>query len=234
MDKFFQFFQKYRQDLDVYEKELYANYRAKHFFAANNIFLEKYDIEHYENNIFTALMKRKSAKLPISPSEKLSRESLSTLLKYSVGLNETEEKRVHPSGGGKYPIMTYILIYDIDGILPGAYYYNPQKHSLIEIFIFDEQEVNKIKNNLHSDYKSAQSVVFLSYSKDRNYLKYGSLAYQAAILEGGHIAQNFFLVGTVIDLQVLCSLTMDFEFIEDLFGLTGTDESMFYSIVLAK
>jgi hypothetical protein len=71
----------------------------------------------------------------------ISSHDLSDFLFYSAGcLNETKEKilgvevkrkrRTYPSGGGMYSSRVFLCIYNVEGIEPGVYIYQPVSHSL--------------------------------------------------------------------------------------------------------
>ena len=216
----------------MYLNHLEPDYYSYCFNSLKIISLKK-EISPPSFNIVELLNKRKSAKLPIQPQKKINIDQLSKLIKLSFGLKNDENKRVYPSGGEKYPNHLFLLVYDIEGLESGSYYYDPNKHSLIEIETYDNEEIEESKKNFVSDYQNVNCMFFIVYDKDRNQLKYDNLGYQLALLEAGHIGQNFSLIGEYMKLQVRCSLSFDANKIEKILKINSISDVVIYSILIA-
>jgi Nitroreductase family len=84
-------------------------------------------------------MKRRSGRKFQSKSCELNKLSsiLSLSIRENIELKFSDDTswchRPYPSGGGLYPVDTYIAVYNVESIPRGIYYYNPKSHSLTEI-----------------------------------------------------------------------------------------------------
>lgn len=102
------------------------------------------------------------------------------------------ERRTYPSGGARFPVETYIISYNVDGLNPGAYHYNILKGKLEKVLDRDISEKSKEINSpfLHDP---AASIILTS-ALPRAEVKYGPKALPISYIEAGHIAQNINLV----------------------------------------
>lgn len=143
-----------------------------------------------------ALKNRVSAQ-PKSESVRIA--ELSTLLHGALSAEKTGRRR-HPSGGGRYPIETYVLARSVDGIPRGAYHYAPGAHSL--------ERVGDLPGNLSELFPgesnfawaaSAPVIIALTGDWTRNE-HYGDFGYALGLIEAGHMGQNILLAASALGL----------------------------------
>lgn len=120
-------------------------------------------------------------------------EELSKILRSCriLDLNRDPEKRTYPSGGARFPVELYLISFNIDRLIPGAYHYNIKKESL-ELLL--DKDLKSKRRELISPYleNPAATVIFTSVLA-RSEVKYGLRAYPYSLIEAGHMGQNIHL-----------------------------------------
>jgi SagB-type dehydrogenase family enzyme len=106
-------------------------------------------------------------------------------------------KRLLPSGGGKYPVETFALLFSVAGYAtPTVVYYNADNHSLSRVGPcppFDElaMDLGILSTPATPDNPSTPAACFLFVIfPTRSTLKYGERGARFALMEVGHYAQN--------------------------------------------
>lgn len=243
-DSFFEFFDSERPKIDPKSPEWRVSF--KEYPRSARIFLPKLHLP--QSTFADVLLKRKTWRSFSNNS--LSLDILGTLLLWSVGLihyhfrgykqakrigsseNFGEEwRRPYPSGGARFPIETYVVIFNNgDGLRKGVYHYNLPEHSLESI---SGSSPENIKQALFYDFsKEAAALILLSFVAERSAKKYGSLGYKLGILEGGHIGQNFCLVSAALGLGI-CPLggMKNYDIVSRELDL-GKEETVFYQLAV--
>ncbi len=159
-------------------------------------------------------------------------EKLATILKYSCG--ETKEgRRAQASGGARYPIEVYPIVFQGSEELPGGvYHYSVDRHALASLW---ERDFTKEDIAALYTYPWAQdvSVAFvLTAVFDRNQRKYGERGYRQIIIEAGAIVQNMYLVCAALDIQCCAIDGVREHEIEKLIDIDGFTESAVVSVVV--
>lgn len=169
----------------------------------------------------------------------LTKRELSVLLKYSCGttgkLVGERLRRAHPSGGGRFPIETYPIVFREGGDLPaGVYHYNVKHHQLDVLWQrpFADGEVDELFSYPWVKEGSVALVMTAVFWRSQN--KYGERGYRYILLEAGHIGQSLSLAAEALDLKC-CALggTRD-ERLEELLDVDGAVESVIYALVLGR
>lgn len=162
---------------------------------------------------------------------------LSALLKYSCGTTGELEtgrlRRAQASGGARFPIEVYLLLFQPNDILAsGLYHYNVKDHALDVLLErpFSDQDMQSFFT--YPWVKNASVALILTAVFWRTQHKYGERGYRYVLLEAGHIAQNVYLVAEALGLKC-CALagTRD-EKIEELLDIDGVTESVVYALIL--
>lgn len=139
----------------------------------------------------------------------LSIEDLKKLLYYSFGISDQDHmKRVYPSGGQFYAIEIYIVPTkrSVDtGLMDRfVYKYNVNHHQLVEHGPIEISGISKISASTdvgHFKFENAQCLVFLVANPKDISVKYMDFTYRIMLLEAGHMAQNFLLTATALDIS---------------------------------
>jgi len=162
-------------------------------------------------------------------------EQLSYLLWTSTGIQRTEygyQFRTAPSAGALYPIETYIIANDVQGLPAGLYHYAIRSHHLEQIKLGDlSRQIAEAA--LGQEVCAAAPAVFVwSAVFDRCKYKYGQRAYRYIYLDAGHIAENLALAAVSLDLGT-CQIGALFDDeVNKLIGLDDIQESTIYMTVV--
>lgn len=188
-------------------------------------------------NFFDLIEKRQSRRDFTRKS--VTKRELSILLKYSCGITgslvEDRFRRAQPSGGGRYPIEVYPIVFRSgDDMKSGLYHYNIKDHQLDVLWDreFSDEEIDQLFT--YSFVKNAALSIVMTAIFWRNQNKYGERGYRMILQESGHIGQNVYLISEALDLKcVALSGTWD-ENLEKLIDIDGVTESVIYALAVGK
>lgn len=165
---------------------------------------------------------------------------ISQILKYSCGELETffetgRARRAQPSGGGRFAIEAYVLIFKNTEDLPsGIYHYNVHGHGLDVLWQrdFSGEDIGRLFT--YEWIRGASAAIVLTGVFNRSKMKYGQRGYRYILLEAGHIGQNVYLTSQSLGIGC-CGMggTRD-EALEELLQIDGENESVVYSLILGK
>jgi len=178
-----------------------------------------------------ALLKRTSLrKFSKSP---LTLTQLSSLLYYSAGMKNhvvpNTFNRFYPSAGARYPLEIYILSLNTE-LENGLYHYYVRSHSLEKLKTF--QKLSFASYFAHDWIKKASCIVLITALFKRATVKYGDRGYRFALIETGHLGQNFYLNSTALNISCCGVGGFVDDKINDLLDIDGVTESVVYSLVL--
>jgi len=166
----------------------------------------------------------------------LSKDRLSTLLKYACGIVSEAgagHHRAQPSGGGRYPIEVYPVVFAGSSEIPSVFYhYGVKRH---ELDVLWQRAFTKEDIAAFFTYPWAQDAtlgLFLTAVFNRNQMKYGERGYRQILIEAGEIVQNIYLVSTALGLQCCAIDGVREPDIEKLLDVDGITESVVVSLVL--
>jgi SagB-type dehydrogenase family enzyme len=183
--------------------------------------------------VVEALKRRKSSR---SFSRKpLSINELAFLLWASTGVQRAErgyDFRTAPSAGALYPIETYLVVNNVEGLERALYHYSVEAHALEELKVGDFA-VNIAQAALEQKMCANASVVFIWTAVfERAKWKYAQRAYRYVYLEAGHVAQNLALAATGVGLGS-CQIGAFFDDeVNQMLGVDGAEESVVYLSVV--
>lgn len=131
------------------------------------------------------------------------------IMLYSFGISHVKDhKRTYPSGGQFYSIEIYILpakrTLKSKLFEENVYKYNVYSNEIIEMGPFRVKDLNKISASTDVGFFSLDDcqfvIVLVGNDKDLA-KKYLDLSYRIMLLETGHMAQNFLLACTALDIS---------------------------------
>jgi SagB-type dehydrogenase family enzyme len=167
----------------------------------------------------------------------ITKDQLSYLLWASTGIQRKEmgfEYRTAPSAGALYPIETYLVINNVEGLSKGVYHYSIKGHFLGEIKAGDNSN-NITKAALEQDMCAEAAVVFIwTGIFNRSKCKYGQRAYRYIYLDAGHIAQNLALVATGLGLGSCQIAALYDDEVNKIIDVDGVNESTIYMSVVGN
>mgnify|MGYP001607672347 CR=1 FL=1 len=169
----------------------------------------------------------------------ITKHELSVLLKYSCGatgkLTSDRFRRAQASGGGRYPIEVYPIVFRSgENLEAGLYHYNVKEHKLDVLWDreFNDEDIGQIFT--YPWVRDAAVGIVMTAVFWRNQNKYGERGYRYILLEAGHIGQNIYLVSEALGLKC-CALggTRD-ENLEKLIDIDGVTESVVYALAVGR
>ena len=155
---------------------------------------------------------------------------LSTLLRASYGVTGalgSQPFRAVPSGGALYPLELYVAAQRVEQLEPALYHFDPLRAALERLRSLGSDELAGLTPYDELLVPSA-AVAMISAVFWRSRFKYGSRAYRFALLEAGHVAQNFLLAATALGLTA-CPVGGFYDRRVDAFlGVDGLYEASLY------
>lgn len=165
----------------------------------------------------------------------ISLDHLSYLLWASTGIQRIEagyEFRTAPSAGALYPIETYVIANNIQGLATGLYHYAIKDHYLEQLKKADLRTAITAAA-LEQSFCAAAAVVFVwTAIFQRCKWKYGQRAYRYIYLDAGHIAQNLALAAVSLNLGSCEIGALYDDQVNKILDIDGTDESVIYMAVV--
>lgn len=142
--------------------------------------------------------------------------------------------RTAPSGGGLYPVETFCLVMDVEGVPPGVYHHDVPRHRLARVAETDCRRALLDSCNLESEVRGAAVCIALAVVLPRCSFKYGQRAYRFALMESGHIAQNLLLAAEANGLGALPVGGFFDDNLNRLVGLDGCQEFVVYCALIGR
>lgn len=167
---------------------------------------------------------------------KLSKDQLSALLYYGLGeidksANDGRGRRSYASGGARFPLEGYVLLFKEVGDLPqGVYHYNVEDHALE--LIYNEPLSSEIKEKLvvYDFLQNAAAAILITGVLSRAFSKYREHSYRFALLEAGEVSQNLCLAATSLRVPSLNVGIVATDVVESLLDIDGIDEVHLHSL----
>ena len=156
---------------------------------------------------------------------------LSTMLWASAGISKRTPDfafRSAPSAGALYPVETYIVANNVEGLEPGLYHYNVKGHVLERL---REGQLGKAAAAaaLDQNIAATASVDFIWTAVfERSVWKYRQRAFRYVYLDCGHIAGQLSLAAVALSLGS-CNIAAIYDGeMNALLGVDGDEESVLY------
>ncbi|MGD2165348.1 MAG: SagB/ThcOx family dehydrogenase [Anaerolineae bacterium] len=170
-------------------------------------------------------------------NDPLTVSDLSQLLWAAQGVTRragSVEFRSAPSAGALYPVETYLVIHDVEGVDPGIYHYGVEGHQLEQLMLGTfRYEIARAA--LDQRMAAQASVVFVWTAVfRRSAWKYRQRAYRYVYLDAGHIAQNLALAAVALGLGACQIAALYDQEANALLGVDGVGESTIYMTVVGK
>ena len=142
------------------------------------------------------------------------------------------------SGGARHAFETYIVVRNVEGLVPGIYHYLPLEHvgeKRVAVELLGSFPDNR---ELLSDMlvgqkwaEAASVVLFLSCVAYRTEWRYSSFAHRVSLIDFGHVGQNLMLSASAMGLGSCCVAAYDQALCDQTLGLDGYEEYTVYAFV---
>ena len=174
---------------------------------------------------------RKRASVRDYSNEPITVVDLSYLLWACTGIQRVEqgyEFRTAPSAGALYPIDTYIVANNVEGLAPGLYHYAIRAHALEELRLGDLRlETAKAALGQSICYDAAAVLVWTAVFY-RSKWKYEQRGYRYVYMDAGHIGENLYLAATGLELGACAIGALFDDELNRVLGADGVEESAIY------
>lgn len=146
---------------------------------------------------------REYAEAPVHLNE------LAALLWAAQGITSPGGLRTAPSAGAIYPLKSYVLAFRVQGLAAGFYAFDPEQNSLALLAKGDKQErVTKACGDQQCVAECAAGLLLTAwYGRLRR--EFGDAAERLALMEAGHIGQNWHLAAAALGLGSVSIGKMD-------------------------
>lgn len=143
--------------------------------------------------------------------------------------------RAAPSGGGRYPMETFLAVQRVEGLEAGLYRYLPPKHQLL-LVRKDPGIGDSLQRACYGDAAvGAAAVTFIwAAVPERSEWKYGCIAGKLVAIEAGHVCQNLYLASEAVGAGTCAMLSYHQPALDDLIGADGDDVFAIYLAVVGK
>lgn len=173
-----------------------------------------------ENTLEAAIAGRRSARA--FSGEAVTRRELSRLLHYAYGVTQPERgHRAVASAGALYPLELYAVAWNVEGLEPAVYHYDPPAHRLD--VVARGEVLPRLSRCLwldDVDAGGAALALVITAFFVRSTVKYRERGYRMVLLEAGEVAQNLALLAASMGLAS-CALGGFLD--NELSGLLGAD-----------
>lgn len=165
----------------------------------------------------------------------LEKGNLSQLLWATQGISREAmgfEFRTAPSAGALYPVETYLVLNNVEGIEPGVYHYYVKNHQLDQLKRGDFR-MDIAHAALDQDMAYSANVIFVWTALfERSKWKYRQRAYRYVYLDTGHIAENLALAAVALGLGTCQIGALYDDEVNQLVAIDGEEESILYMSVV--
>ena len=179
--------------------------------------------------LWSALQHRRSVRG--FSGEPVTKPELSQLLWAMQGITRITQNfafRTAPSAGGLYPIETYVVVHEMQGLAPGIYHYAVETHALEQLQAGDFR-AQSARAAMDQRMCATADVVFVWTAVfARSIWKYGQRAYRYIYLDAGHTAQNLALAAVSLGLGSCQIAALYDDEVNQLVGVDGESESVLY------
>ena len=172
--------------------------------------------------------------------EPLTLEELSFLLWSTQGVREVDKnkvwtKRAVPSGGGRQPFETYLLVNLVSGLKRGVYRYLPIEHKLLLVTETLPDADDLMEKTWWQKFIGKSAVVFVwAAIPYKTEWRYSFISYKDILIEAGHICQNLYLACGAIGAGTCAIAAYDQKAVDELIQVDGENEMAVYLSPVGK
>ncbi len=184
-----------------------------------------------------AIEKRRSIRA--YTKQPLSLEELSYLLWATQGVqkisNGSVTFRTVPSAGARHALETYLLVNNVKTLKPGVYRFLALEHKLQENIISSDISDKIVAACLGQTFIKTSAVTFLwAAIPNRMTWRYSDRGYRYLFLDAGHVCQNLYLSGELIQCGTCAIAAFLDDDLNSLLGIDGKKEFVLYLAAVGK
>jgi len=199
-----------------------------------------------KHDYYTELLDIRRSERVYDKTAALSLDQLAFILWSTQGIQDIKGEnyatlRPAPSGGARHPFETYFVARNVEGLEPGLYHYLPLEHvgakkvAIEYVGMFADHE-ERITDMLVGQrwVSHAPVVVFYSCIAYRAEWRYCNFAHRVALIDLGHVGQNFMLSAAAMGLGSCCMAAYNQKLCDEALGFDGYEEFTVYACSLGK
>jgi SagB-type dehydrogenase family enzyme len=160
--------------------------------------------------------------------------TIGQLLWAAQGITDPRGLRTAPSAGALYPLELYVVAGNVEGLAPGVYHYQPDRHQLQQTLPGDQRDLLARAAHGQSWVRTAAAVIVITAVYERTTGKYADRGIRYVHMEVGHAAQNLFLQAEALDLATVVVGAFEDDAVAALLGLPGDAQPLMLLPVAAK
>jgi SagB-type dehydrogenase family enzyme len=143
--------------------------------------------------------------------------------------------RTVPSAGARHALETYLLINDVEGLVPGLYRYLALSHRLQHLNLEPTLHIRIAEACLDQQFIMQCGVVFLWVAVPyRMTWRYSERGYRELHKDAGHVCQNLYLAASAVGCGVCAIAAYDDDVMHDVLGIDGVDQFLIYLATVGK
>ena len=160
--------------------------------------------------------------------------TIGQLLWAAQGITDPRGLRTAPSAGALYPLELSVVAGNVEGLAPGVYHYQPDRHQLQQTLPGDQRDLLARAAHGQSWVRTAAAVIVITAVYERTTGKYADRGIRYVHMEVGHAAQNLFLQAEALDLATVVVGAFEDDAVAALLGLPGDAQPLMLLPVAAK
>ena len=189
-----------------------------------------------EDNLVQLLLKRKRSR--VYTQEDMSQLQRAFLLWGTQGVKDIRGKsyatlRTVPAGGARHPFETYLLVRQVEGLVPGMYHYLPMTHQLELLSAQEDPQalLDFAEESLCGQRWAAKAnvVFYWGFVPYRSEWRYGIFAHKLIMADMGHVGENLYLACAALGLGTCGIGAYDQALCDKAFQLDGEEEYTVYT-----
>jgi len=190
------------------------------------------------NDLNSVIRDRRSSR--VFTPEALTLDELAFLLWATQGVKDIRGKayatiRTVPCGGARHEFETYLLVRNVEGLVPGRYHYLPMEHALE--FLGEVNDIEKtISETLCEQSWCAKCAVAFYWSMVayRAEWRYGISAHRVALIDAGHLGQNLYIACAGLGIGTCGIGAFMHDLTADALQLDGEEEYVVYAAPVGR
>lgn len=200
------------------------------------LYLDKTILSNNRSSLVDTILKRTSYNAKTDEAHYLTKDVLSTIFLSASIINEGKDikyssKRAYPSGGARYPLELYIIIFKSRTLKKGLYHYNVRIHALEYMWKVNRQDIKEVFNQKFS--QTCSAIIIITAVIGRSSIKYEERAYTFSHIEAGHVGQNIYLLSESVGLKCRPFGLFDNKKMLKLLDFHTEEELIIYPIAIA-
>ncbi len=143
--------------------------------------------------------------------------------------------RSYPSGGGLYPVETYIAWKNPETGVTATYHYSPHDHTLTEVKAdVSDEELKRVMADHNHFTKDIGCAIFFTGVFRRTLTKYGIPGYRFIMIEAGEMAQQIALASCASGWSTLFWGGSYDDYVNELLEVDGVNETLILSLMVGE